>query len=173
MDDLVVLPQLVTKHVVDCQEVNFIPVGWSSISHKNNGLWRWNSNIKLYQSKKQQKGSIHGFYLQEELTDSVLSANVLDDLLLYPELIPENLKGKKIFFWGDIYSNAKDQKCVRYLHHDGKVWNWYYYSIHEEFGPDCFAAIMMGRDGTGIIRKLIRSFFPINSIFFKRKPASA
>jgi hypothetical protein len=82
--------------------------------------------ISLYLSKKQKKGSIEGNDLRKELANQpVFNANILDYLLAHPELIPEEWKGKYIFFWGTIYRYSDGNLYVRGLCWDGSEWHWY------------------------------------------------
>ena len=68
---------------------------------------------------------IRGTELREELKGKpVLNANVLDYLLKHPELIPEEWKGKAVFFWGTIYRDSRGNLCVRCLYWDGSRWYW-------------------------------------------------
>jgi hypothetical protein len=67
---------------------------------------------------------IKGSDLLKELgEESVLNANVLDYLLLHPEIIPEDWKGKYVYFWGTIYEYTLGRLYVRFLRfNDGR---WY------------------------------------------------
>jgi len=114
------------EHLIDCDAEPFVPPGWSVEKHTKGGSWKWNPKITLYLSKKQKKGGlILGNDLRKELEGkSVLNANVLDWLLAHPELIPEEWKGKAVFFWGTIYRHARGPLCVRYLHWNGTGWGW-------------------------------------------------
>jgi hypothetical protein len=113
----------------------FIPDRWGVLPENEQppnrvrGIFTWDSTkVKLYLSKK-QKGEkcIVGNDLRKELASQpVLNANLLD-YLLKPEnqhLIPEDWKGKYIFFWGTIYRHSSDDLCVRCLDWDGDRWYW-------------------------------------------------
>ena len=114
------------EHLIDCDLNPFIPNGWSVEGHKKGGLFKFDpAKISLYLSKNQRKGSISGHDLRKELVDKpVMDANVLDYLLAHPELIPEEWKGKYIFFWGTIYRHSVGNLCVRGLGWDGSKWSW-------------------------------------------------
>lgn len=112
--------------LVDCDADPFMPSGWSVEEHKKNGklklemqgadLYLGEKKIVLYLSKKQRKGVIGGNELRKELDDKpALNANVLDYLLANPHLIPEEWKGKVVFFWGTIYRGSVGGLCVRCL----------------------------------------------------------
>lgn len=117
----------VIEHLIDCDADPFIPESWEVLEHQKGGIVRFNaSKIDLYLSKPQRKGnSIEGNKLREELKNKkVLNANVLDFLLKNPHLIPEDWKGKAIFFWGTIYCSSDGDLYVRYLSWFGGAWRW-------------------------------------------------
>ena len=67
-----------------------------------------------------------GNNLRQELDDQpTLNANVLDYLLAHPELIPEEWKGKAVFFWGTIYRRSDGGLYVRCLYWGGSKWRWH------------------------------------------------
>ncbi len=114
------------EHVIDCDAAPFIPSCWKVEEHQKNGNIKFDaSKVELYLSKKQKNGSIEGNKLREELKGKkVLNANVLDYLLANPKAIPEEWKGKYIFFWGTIYRDSDGRLCVRCLYWDGGQWLW-------------------------------------------------
>ncbi|MCX6795301.1 MAG: hypothetical protein NT165_01020 [Candidatus Falkowbacteria bacterium] len=123
------------EHLIDCDSAPFVPEGFTLVSHKKGGMWKWNPSVPFYLSKKQKKGGYSvGTDLQKELEGQpVLNANVLDYLLAHPELIPESWKGKAIFFWGTIYRDSSGSLCVRYLRWSGSEWGWIYYYLGLDF----------------------------------------
>jgi hypothetical protein len=131
------------EYLIDCDVAPFVPEGWSVVDHKRGGLWKWDpARVFLYLSKKQKKGSIEGNDLRKELADKpVMNANVLDYLLAHPELIPEEWKGKYIFFWGTIYRDSDGNLYVRYLGWNGSSWNCYYCWLGSGFGSGRPAAL--------------------------------
>ena len=119
------------KYVINCNADPFVPDGWRVEEHqtsgpRNTGLLEWNvSKVSLYLSKKQQGGSIEGNKLREELKGKpVFNATVLDYLLANPDLIPEEWKGKAVFFWGTVYRYSDGFLCVRFLCWHGGRWYW-------------------------------------------------
>ncbi len=119
----IVLPQ----HLIDCDAAPFPPNGWSMEKHIDGGQFEWNpTRVKLYLAKSQTPGKlIEGNKLRKELEGQlVLNANVLDYLLKNPELIPDEWKGKAVFFWGTIYRNSNGDLFVRYLRWSGSQWCW-------------------------------------------------
>ena len=99
---------VVVKHIINCDAAPFVPEGWKVESHKNLGQLEWDpTKIRLWLSNGQQDGSVEGNNLHKELaSEPVLNANVLDYLLAHPKLIPEEWKGKAVFFWGTIYRRS-------------------------------------------------------------------
>lgn len=123
------------EFVIDCDAIPVIPSGLSIEKHVKGGAYRWvNEQIRLHLSKKQKNGKVViGHDLRQELeSESVLNACVLDFLLKNPHLIPEEWKGKSIFFWGTIYRNAIGNLYVPYLYWNGGKW----YSRFSWLGSD-------------------------------------
>jgi len=131
------------EHLIDCDSVPFPSDGWSVEEHKKGGTFKFNpEKVSLYLSKKQKKGSIEGNDLRKELANrQTLNANVLDYLLAHPELIPEEWKGKNIFFWGTIYRDSDGSLYVRCLSWRGSKWGWDCYWLDCGFNSDCPAAL--------------------------------
>lgn len=116
-------------HVIDCDANPFIPDGWGVVEHRKGGQLNWDATEFLfYRSERQtysDKSLIVGNILREELKDMpVFNANVLDYLLAHPELILEEWKGKKIFFWGTIYMSPDGDLVVRYFEWLGCKYGW-------------------------------------------------
>lgn len=74
----------------------FVPNDLSVVEHKKCGQLKFDpATILLYLSEEQKKEGIIGHDLRNELEGkSVMNANVLDYLLVHPELIPEGWKGR-------------------------------------------------------------------------------
>ncbi len=131
------------ERLIDCDSAPFVPNGWSVEEHKKGGLFKFDpSKISFYLSKKQKKGSIGGHDLSKDLADKpVMNANVLDYLLAHPELIPEEWKGKYIFFWGTIYRGSNGYLYVRGLYWNGSKWSWGCDWLDYDFASDNPAAL--------------------------------
>lgn len=116
----------VEEHVIDCDAQPFTPDGWTVEEHQKGGQYQFDAaNVSLWLAKAQQKGSIEGNKLRKEMKGNpVLNANVLDYLLANPHLIPEEWKGKYVFFWGTVYRYSDGRLCVRFLYWDGGWWRW-------------------------------------------------
>ncbi len=117
-------------HAIDCDADPFLPNGWRVEEHRKDGVVIWDpTKASLYLSKGQMGDKrIVGNDLRRELKSKpVFTANVLD-YLLKPEnqhLIPEDWKGKYVFFWGTIYRHSDGDLYVRCLYRDGSAWGWY------------------------------------------------
>jgi hypothetical protein len=126
---------------IDCAARPFVPNGWAVEDHQNGGIWKWDaSKMKLYVSNNQKDGKVtKGHELRKELMQKlVVNANVLDYLLAHPHLIPEEWKGKAVFFWGTIYCDTNGHLFVRCLYWRGDRWHWHYFwlvSGWSEHGP--------------------------------------
>ena len=115
----------VTKHIIDLDADPFIPDGWGVVEHQKGGQFEWDpANVSLYLSPNQRDGKvIKGDKLREELKgEPVCNANLLDYLLVNPQLIPDEWKSKAVFFWGTIYRRSDGRLCVRDLYWDGGRW---------------------------------------------------
>lgn len=124
------------KHLIDCDAEPFQSKGWSVEKHIKGGQFEWSpTKVKLYLAKSQKLGKfVEGKKLRKELGgQKVLNANVLGYLLAHPELIPDEWKGKAIFFWGTIYCDSVGNLSVRCLRWNGIQWSWSFYWL-----DDCF-----------------------------------
>lgn len=65
----------------------------------------------------------------------------MDFYLANPHLIPEEWKGKAVFFWGTIYRDADGHLCVRYLYWRGGGWDWGYRWLDYVWDGDGPAAV--------------------------------
>lgn len=117
-----------TTAFIDLDADPIIPKGWKVEEHRKGGQFKWDaSKVKLYLSEQQKKGKwIQGHKLLAELKGMpVFNANLLDYLLANPRLIPEEWKGKCIFFfWGTTYRCSDGRLCVRCLCWGGGRWLW-------------------------------------------------
>jgi hypothetical protein len=112
--------------VIDCDASPFVPSGWKADEHHAGGQLKFAASpINLYLSATQKKGGIEGNKLRKELASKpVLNANVLDYLLAHTELIPEDWKGKYVFFWGTVYRYSDRNLYVRCLCWFDGGWGW-------------------------------------------------
>lgn len=133
------------EHLIDCDADPFVPSGWRVEEHRKGGQIKFDlAKIELYLSKNQQNGKvINGNKLRKELEDKpVLNANALDYLLKHPELIPEEWKGKYIFFWGTIYRYSDGDLIIRYLDWSGDRWYWSWGWFDDDWNDGSPAALL-------------------------------
>ena len=124
--------QVIGNHEVNTDAIPSLPFDGATIEfHKKGGIIKLNpSAIVLHLSENQKDGKvIQGYELHKELKKMpVLSACVLDYLLVNPHLIPEEWKGKYIYFWGTIFRDPNGDLYVRCLFWRGGKWqsdcNW-------------------------------------------------
>lgn len=143
---------VVGNHVIDCSAEPFIPDNWKVEEHTKAGDFTWDPNtVTLYLSKHQKNRlvfrhrSIRGHGLRDELKGKpVLNACVLDYLLVHTQLIPEEWKGKNVFFWGTIYRSFARFLAVRYLFWHEQRWNWGSYCLGDEWNDEKLAAVSVG-----------------------------
>jgi len=97
------------------------------VEHREMGEIEWNpNNVELHLEPEQKEDVIKGKELHKRLQNKpVLNATVLEYLFENQELIPEEWKGKYIYFWGTIYRGSSGSLCVRYLYFRGGQWDWY------------------------------------------------
>ncbi len=141
---LKVLQIATVKHIIDCDANPYVPNGWKSESHRKHGMFNWNQKkIHLYLPANRKLGKcIEGKKLQKEVENQpIVNANVLDYLLVHPELIPESWKGEVIFFWATIYRDSFGRLCVRCLYWNGNSWRWIYHWIDDDLRSSVPAAI--------------------------------
>ena len=134
----------VPEHLIDCDADPFLPDGWKVEEHQKGGQFKWDaSQVNLWLAKGQQNGKwLEGNKLRKELAGKpVLNANVLDYLLKNPQLIPEEWKGKAIFFWGTVYRNRDGNLYVRCLFWYGDRWDWYIHWLDYDFNDNDPAAL--------------------------------
>ncbi|MDP2593848.1 MAG: hypothetical protein Q8P36_00705 [bacterium] len=141
------MPQVKPEHIIDCDANPYLPDGWKGVeAHQKAGQLTWDKDAQkdaLYLSELQKKHPwLQGHKLREELSGKpVLNANVLDYLLAHPELIPEEWKGKYVFFWGTIYRYSGGNLFVRYLYWLGGRWDWSDYWLDLDWGVNHPAAL--------------------------------
>lgn len=118
---------VIKNHVIDCDADPFIPDGCKIEEHQKCGQMVWDaSHIILHLADGQKNGkAIEGNKLRKRLVSKpTLNACVLDYLLANPHLIPEEWKGKYIFFWGTIYRHSDGGLYVLCLCWSGGGWHW-------------------------------------------------
>ena len=118
-------------HLIDLNADPFIPCGLTirredQLKEVTCGQLAFSADtLALFLTKTQMVRAVSGHDILKEIEGQpALNANALDFLLEHQELIPKELKGMKIFFWGTIfYSNQAEVRVVRYLYWNGLCWN--------------------------------------------------
>jgi len=117
--------QMVGNHEVNTDIMPALPFPGATIEyHKKRGMVAINpSKVVLHLSPNQKNGKTQGHNLRKELKGMpVMDACELDYYLANPHLIPEEWKGKAVFFWGTIFRYSDDSLCVRCLVWRGGAW---------------------------------------------------
>lgn len=137
-------------HIVDCDAPVFIPEKWKVLPEEDQlprrirGLVKFDpAKVALHLVDSQKKGKgIEGYNVREELSGTpVYTAHVLDYLLANPHLIPEEWKGKALFFWGTIYKDGQCNFFVRYLYWNDNRWVWFGFRIQDTLDANGTAAV--------------------------------
>ncbi len=135
---------VVKRHIIDLDTDPFVPEGWTVEEHRKGGQFAWDPEaVALHLSPNRQSGKvIKGKMLRLELANQpVLNANALDYLLKNPTLIPEDWKGKYVFFWGTIYRGSGGRLYARYLDWSGERWDWDYCWLGDDWSVSNPAAV--------------------------------
>lgn len=136
--------QIIGNHEIDTNGTPSLPFNGATIEHheKSGKMILDFSKVSLYLSEKQKNGSIMGNDLRKELKNkNVLNACVLDYLLANPHLIPEDWKGKAVFFWGTIFRFADGSLCVRFLVWELGEWRSYCALLDDDFVSSSYAIV--------------------------------
>jgi len=132
------------SHIIDCDADPYVPDGWSVEEHQKGGIFEWNvSQVELYLAAGQKNGKeLEDGKLRKELVGKpVLNANILDYLFAHPYLIPEEWKGKTIFFWGTVYREPNGHLRVSCLYWGGEGWRRYNHVLGRDCNENCPAAL--------------------------------
>lgn len=130
--------------IIDCDADPFLPAGWRVEEHRQGGQLEWTKSlINLYLADGQKNGQwLGGHELRAVLKNQpVLNANMLDFLLKYPQLIPEEWKNGAVFFWGTIYRDSAVGLYVRCLYWGGGRWFWSWYPLGVDWDASHPAAV--------------------------------
>jgi hypothetical protein len=131
--------------ICDLEKPPFIPNNWEIGEHKGQGLFRFDlERVELHIRVGQTwKHGISGKNLRKRLVkQDVLNANVLDDLLLHPHMIPESWKGLFVCFWGTIYRDKNNGKSfVRFLYWNESKWDWGFSGLHRLWNEELPALV--------------------------------
>lgn len=132
--------------LIDLSADPFCPKGLTVEEHIKAKPWKFDAKqIELYLDPAQSGGSILGHDLRNVLKGKpVLNANVLNWLLQEENqhLIPEEWKGKYVFFWGTIYRRPAGSLSVRYLRWSGGQWGWFWLWLDDRWDEAHPAALL-------------------------------
>lgn len=137
------------SHTIDCDAKPFEPSGLTVASEADQLPCRVRgqlifdpTKIRLHLSPSQRDGKyIKGKKLKVELiSEPVLPANVLEFYLANSHLIPEEWRGKVVFFWGTIY-RSYDGLYVRDLYFRDGRWYSHYYRLDYDWNGNYPAAV--------------------------------
>jgi hypothetical protein len=124
-----------TEYLVNLDADPFVPKGWKvavdndgKLRHIRSGKFKFDhKKIGLHLSQKHvgSIGVVPGYEFLKELGDQpVCNANLLDFCLERPHLIPENLRGKVVFFLGTVYCDSYGNEICRCLGGGSHCWYW-------------------------------------------------
>ena len=129
----------VADDVIDLDADPFMPNGWTVEEHRKGGKWKFDpKQIKIHLSQNQMGDKvIKGHKLRKELAkELVMNANLLDWYLAHPKFIPDEWKGKAVFFWGTIYRRSDGDLYVRCLFWGVDGWGWRYSWLSDAWGSN-------------------------------------
>lgn len=129
-----------SPHIINLDADPFVPSGMKVEQHvTGGGQFEWHlSKITFSLFTNHENGLSDVVNTAVQIRKGfegkpVLNANVLDYLVHHPNLIPDDWKGKAVFFWGTIYRGAAKNQCVRYLRWSGgRGWYWNPWWFNEE-----------------------------------------
>ncbi len=131
--------------VINLNADPFVPEGWKVEEHKKGGEFTFDaSQVKLHSDPGQQNGKyIQGHKLRKRLKNvPVMNAVLLDWYLANPQYIPDEWKGKFVFFWGTIYRDRSGDLYVRCLCWSGDRWSWSSRWLGDGWRSDDSAAVL-------------------------------
>ncbi len=129
------------SQTVDLSATPFIPDGWSVEEHQKGGQFVWDpTKVRLHLDEGQtDRRYVEGHKLRKLISKkNPYNANLLDFLLKNgnQHLIPEEWKGKAVFFWGTIYRGSGGDLCVRYLDWGSGRWRWSFIWLDGDWDGD-------------------------------------
>lgn len=138
-----VFPSHISGGVIDLDVAPFVPESWrvdeeDQLPSRVRGRFEWSRDkVELFFVEQQQgRKSIQGYILKQLLAiQPVFPAHVLDWLLEHPDQIPNEYKGRYVFFWGTIYCGPGGWRpnIVRCLNWNKNEWGWSYHWLLKEW----------------------------------------
>ncbi len=138
------------EHLIDFDKAPSVPKGWTilpdakQLPNRVRGTMKFDSKkVALHLDDGQKDGKwIQGNKLRQKLEKvPVYGAQLGDFYMANLHLIPEEWKGKAVFFWGTIYRDAGGRLCVRFLYWRGDGWVWVYRWLDVDFNGRSPAAV--------------------------------
>ena len=137
--------QMVGNHEVNTNNMPALPFAGATVEfHEKRGVVAIQpSKVTLHLSPNQKDGKvIKGHNLRKELKGMpVMDACELDYYLANPHLIPEEWKGKVVFFWGTIFRNSGVGLFVRCLIWFDDAWQSCYRWLGDDFDGNVSEAL--------------------------------
>jgi hypothetical protein len=133
------------KIIIDLDTTPFEPDGLYAVHHQPGGQFDFDpERIMCFLDPQQREGSlIKGVDLLSKLKDhNCFNANMLDWYLANTQYIPEEFKGKMVYFWGTMY-RQRDEEYVRCLLWDDNKWRSSQSSPWNSWGPNAPALILL------------------------------
>lgn len=136
----------VLKYLIDFDRLPSIAEDWEilpdseQLPNRMKGMMEFDpEKIALHLDEDQKRGKvIKGYMLRKKLENvPVYGTQLLDFYLANTHLIPEEWKGKTVFFWGTIYRRSDGRLYVCYLFWNGSLWDWDY--CRTSFGWDALS----------------------------------
>lgn len=131
------------KIIINLDAAPFEPDGLYAIRHQAGGQFDFDpQRVNCYLSPQQCESSlIKGVDLLTQLEgQNCFNTNMLDWYLNNTQHIPEDFKGKIVFFWGTVYCQ-RDEEYVRCLLWDNDKWRSSQSSVWNSWGPNAPALI--------------------------------
>lgn len=91
------------------------------------------SKLSLHLEPEQNESYLTGEVLAKRMKDKGLNSNALKYLLDNPKLIPEEWKGKYVYFFGTILRSPDGYRYVLYLYWSDGEWLWRAYWLEDDW----------------------------------------
>ncbi len=117
-------PLFQMEYYIDARDNPFSPYPtFKMVEHLNQGFWKWDEDVarikEVVHSPRHKVITAHE--LRERCAkDAIGNANFIEFFILNKHLVPEEWRGKNIFFLGTLYVHIaeKGKYYVRYVHCD-------------------------------------------------------
>lgn len=138
-----VLPTIRAGRFVDLSAVPFAIEGFGIVRHVIGvSNFEWDKDpVSMYVHPKQRSADgMSGHDLAEQMQGkNVFNTCLMKYLLENQHLIPSELRDKRQYFWGTIYSDREGNSCVCYLRYRGDEWVCDFTRLSDIWYHDCVA----------------------------------